>query len=1586
MPSVPAARSRTPRVAALALLALLVLATTPTAVAHDTSGQFVTRSGSQLLLDGQPFVFSGINLYNANSDGWCRDELTDPELETALDDAGLGGEAHGVLRAWFFQTLATDKGTRARDWTRFDRTIAIAKAKGYKVIATLADQWGECGTDVTPTYDFKTEDWYTSGYTAPDPGMASGGYGAGWLSYRDWVAQVVARYEAEPAILAWQLINEAEVNPGGAFGACPPGDGPRDVLRTWATDMSDLVRSIDTNHLISLGTIGSGQCGSQGSQYQDVHDLPNIDLCEIHDYSPTQAIPGDPWNGFGVRVQQCAALDKPLIVGETGIIPASVGGDLEDRALAYRAKIHAQRGLGVDGILAWNFYPGGSTLDNYDIGPYDPALTELAWPTPAIVVNAADDVDDFACDATHCSLREAINAANAQPGADLIAFAIPGTGTHTIAPASALPDVTDSVLIDGTTQPGAAGTPLIQLDGSAAGPGTDGIRAAGQDVTVRGLRVTGFDGAGVRASASGLRVDGSRIDANGGDGIVVDAYPNDASISSNRILGNGGLGIDLGNDGPGAVDRPAPSLMGIPPTSDTISGSLFDDPGAYTVELFELGSCDPSGYGEGDVPIGSLAVTVPPPGPFPPPFPSPAEFSFAVPGGIALGDTFSATATDASGATSEFSGCATKPLPNLSLTLDDETELVGEGEPVRYTLTVSNPTEIYVNDIVLSQTLPAGATFGQAIPSQGTCSEAGGVVTCQLGSLVGQYWGPGTISVTVDVRLGAAGVASTSATVSGAQPESNALDNAAAEATTVAAATPATFTVTSPNDASDGTCNVAHCSLREAILAANANPGRDTIAFALTGSRLIQPASPGLPVVTGPVVIDATTNPGFSSQPMVELAGPAPLGGYGLDIAGGDSEVRGLILNRWRSAAMLVERWDGNVVAGNWFGLDATGMAGLPSTSSALIVFTSGNVIGGSTPADRNVISGSSSGISMGRAGATAPEPHDNIVQGNWVGLNAAGTAIVANTTGIAVGGDDHVIGGSGPGEGNVVVGSAQDGIIVSGDASLGHISTGTVIAGNTVGLDPTGTVAMPNGFGIRVHLASRNVTVGGTTPGAGNTVSGNQYDGINVFNGPQDTLIVGNRIGTAADGTTPIPNGRHGIILEGGGSPRTVIGGTTTGSANIIANNAYDGVSMHAGVATVLGNSIHANGGLGIDRSPTTQTSNTVTSTPAAVAFPVLTAAVTQNGLTTVAGTLASSPSTPYRIELFSNSVCDPVGNGEGQAFIGAVAVTTNGSGNAAFSVPLAAPLPDGTVVTATSTSTTATGQTSEFSACRTSGPPPPDTQSGSGAVNTTTTTDGDADGATPVDPLETGVTVPATVVTPAPVTITEQAITGSPPANYGFFGLEVVITAPVATAASPLVLTFTIDATAMPAGQDASTIVLFRNGVPVPDCTAADGSATPDPCVALRETLSGAPWNGDARLTARTSQASTWNTGLSFGPPPFDFTGFLEPVNNQPTINAATAGKAIPVKFSLGGDQGLDILAAGSPMSRKVACDTGAPVDAIEQTVTAGGSSLTYDAATGTYTYVWKTDKAWKGTCRQLVVTLVDGTSHSASFSFTK
>ena len=114
------------------------------------------------------------------------------------------------------------------------------------------------------------------------------------------------------------------------------------------------------------------------------------------------------------------------------------------------------------------------------------------------------------------------------------------------------------------------------------------------------------------------------------------------------------------------------------------------------------------------------------------------------------------------------------------------------------------------------------------------------------------------------------------------------------------------------------------------------------------------------------------------------------------------------------------------------------------------------------------------------------------------------------------------------------------------------------------------------------------------------------------------------------------------------------------------------------------------------------------------------------------------------------------------------------------------------------------------------------------------------------------------------------------------------------------------------------------------------------------------------------------------------YNFTGFFQPVDNLPTLNVANAGRAIPVRFSLSGGQGLGILAPGYPASGQIACNANEPGAVIEETVTEGGSTLTYDAVTDQYTYVWRTDRAWQGSCRILVVRLIDGTDHIAKFKF--
>lgn len=135
------------------------------------------------------------------------------------------------------------------------------------------------------------------------------------------------------------------------------------------------------------------------------------------------------------------------------------------------------------------------------------------------------------------------------------------------------------------------------------------------------------------------------------------------------------------------------------------------------------------------------------------------------------------------------------------------------------------------------------------------------------------------------------------------------------------------------------------------------------------------------------------------------------------------------------------------------------------------------------------------------------------------------------------------------------------------------------------------------------------------------------------------------------------------------------------------------------------------------------------------------------------------------------------------------------------------------------------------------------------------------------------------------------------------------------------------------------------------------------------------------DVRIYGRALGAAEIKASMTY-----PFQGFFQPVDGQPAFNVAKAGSAIPIKFGLGGNEGLGILAAGSPGSGLEACNSAAPIDPIEETVSAGASSLSYDQTAGQYIYVWKTDKAWAGTCRRFVMRLDDGSSHVADFQFTR
>ena len=328
------------------------------ATSGATAPGFVSRNGDKLMLDGAPYTFVGMNIYNANSRNNCWYPMQDAELGAAIDATGAD-----VIRSWFFAALARTPDNSAFDFTAFDATLASARARGVRVVVTLADHWGACEST-----GVKTTDWYRQGYRTDRSGLPA--------TYRDYVAAVVSRYANDPTVLSWQLVNEPESK--DSSGNCAV-DGT-DVLRAFATDMSAMIRAIDPNHLISQGTIGSGQCGAQGDEYQRLHSDGSLDWCELHDYNGPTAFGGDAWNGMDVRVRQCAELGLPVVIGESGVSVSAAGGN-EARASLYAAKVAAGAQRGIDGFLAWGWAAppavyGG--FDDFAIVPGDPVAAVLA--------------------------------------------------------------------------------------------------------------------------------------------------------------------------------------------------------------------------------------------------------------------------------------------------------------------------------------------------------------------------------------------------------------------------------------------------------------------------------------------------------------------------------------------------------------------------------------------------------------------------------------------------------------------------------------------------------------------------------------------------------------------------------------------------------------------------------------------------------------------------------------------------------------------------------------------------------------------------------------------------------------------------------------------------------------------------------------------------------------------------------------------------------------------------------------------------------------------------------------------------------
>lgn len=447
----------------------------------------------------------------------------------------------------------------------------------------------------------------------------------------------------------------------------------------------------------------------------------------------------------------------------------------------------------------------------------------------------------------------------------------------------------------------------------------------------------------------------------------------------------------------------------------------------------------------------------------------------------------------------------------------------------------------------------------------------------------------------------------------------------------------ATFTVINTNNSGPG-------SLRTAITNVNGNVGSQLIDFAIPpfdGTvKTITPLTP-LPVLNRPVTIDGYTQDPVHSHPNT--------------LFNGDD-------------AVLLIQLTGDTSGGDGLGLAATNcvVRGLVINGFAL------------------------NGISISFVSGVGATNRDCIVEGNFIGTDPSGMIKHGNGQGILAAEPNLTVGGSAPAARNIVSGNNAIGINVGGG-----LVTNVLVQNNFVGTDRTGTNALGNGaVGVTVGTSTKNIIFG-------NVIGGNGSHGINLITASNS--VQGNFIGTDLTGTLNLSNHTDGVAVTSGSDNK--IGGVI---GNVIAFNGFAGVSVSQGVPNrtnnlISANSIYKNGTLGIDIDILGVSSNDTCDVDTGgnhrQNFPVITSAASDGSSVSIAGLLDSVPNTPYTLEFFANTVCDPGSFGEGEFYIGFTNILAGANCTNAFAVTFPVGVADGLFVTATATDPN--NNTSEFSHC---------------------------------------------------------------------------------------------------------------------------------------------------------------------------------------------------------------------------------------------------------------------------------------------
>ena len=882
------------------------------------------------------------------------------------------------------------------------------------------------------------------------------------------------------------------------------------------------------------------------------------------------------------------------------------------------------------------------------------------------------------------SLRDAITGANAAPGPHLITFNIAGAGPHTISLTTQLPSITaDGVTIDGASQTGYVGSPLIQVDGAGVAGSATGLDVEGADVTVAALSVTGFSEYGVSISGSGATLINSYL------GLAPDgttAMPNTTGVTvffgaTNATIGTPGNGNTVsGNTDTG---------IGVAADGATIDANHIGTTSDGTAAVHNGGS---------GISVGGTNATIGTPG-------NGNTISGNVQNGIVL-----------------YADGATIQANHIGTATDGTTAIPNGGDGIAVVLNGNN-TMIGGPASDSGNTISANGRHGIAIGAEDVAIDGNRIGTTADGASPLGNGGVGIISFAARTAIGSPGVGNTisanaasgvyldgpDATVQGNLIGTDATGTTALGNGFVGVAVVGTGTNATIGGTTLGSGNTISGNVRTGVHidAADANVQGNVIGTDVSGMVALGNAEDGLAllgsathaVIGGPAsdsgnTISANGRHGISigaedvaidgNRIGTTADGASPLGNGGVGIisfaartAIGSPGVGNTISANAASGVYL----DGPdaTVQGNLIGTDATGTTALGNGVVGVAIFGSGvdATIGGAVPGAGNTISDN------GLHGIWT-DARDTTVDGNLIGTSADGTIALGNVEdGISVtaNGANAVIGTTG--FGNTISANGRDGI--------GTVGADTTVVDNRVGTDSAGTSDLGN---ARVGVASwgDNAIIG--TPGAGNLVSGNDSDGI-VVQGT-GTVVEDNVIGTDVAGQ-PLGNAGAGVLIANGAG---------TVAANSIAHNLAAGVTARGSArVTITDNAIGDNGELGIDLESGGPgvTPNDVDDTdmgPNALQnTPVLTQARPGAG-GTAGGRIETTPNTIVDVEVFASPACDPSGFGEGARLVGTATVTTNAGGEAAFSLITTNPLVLGEFVTATATGPDGT---SEFSACRT-------------------------------------------------------------------------------------------------------------------------------------------------------------------------------------------------------------------------------------------------------------------------------------------